>query len=326
MPIFDQGYQHWHGALSGHLWRWLTITRNGVRANLKNRWRMLIVLAAWIPALALAGILVVWGLVEQESKIVAPILALFRDLPAEIRTGPRNYRMTIWTIAFQYFFQIEIFFSMIVVVMIGPNLVSQDLRFNALPLYFSRPLRRFDYFLGKLGVIGVFLSAVAIAPPLLAYLLGLCFSLDLSVVKDTWRILAASLGYGLIIVLSAGTLMLALSSLSRNSRYVAAFWIGIWFVSNVVSTVLIQTVRRDWCPMLSYTANLQRICTALLDTQSAWAKIGNFFSDPQRRDATLAGLIGPTYPWYWSALVLAGLFGLSLWILSFRVKSLDRLK
>ena len=33
MPIFDQGYQHWSGALSGQAWRWLTITRQGVRVE-----------------------------------------------------------------------------------------------------------------------------------------------------------------------------------------------------------------------------------------------------------------------------------------------------
>jgi hypothetical protein len=32
------------------------------------------------------------------------------------------------------------------------------------------------------------------------------------------------------------------------------------------------------------------------------------------------------YPWTWSAGVLAGLLGLSVWTLTFRVKSLDRLK
>ena len=29
MPIFDQGYQHWKGALWGHAWRWLAISRHG---------------------------------------------------------------------------------------------------------------------------------------------------------------------------------------------------------------------------------------------------------------------------------------------------------
>ena len=37
MPIFDQGYQHWQGQLSGQAGRWLAITRQGVRAQLKNR-------------------------------------------------------------------------------------------------------------------------------------------------------------------------------------------------------------------------------------------------------------------------------------------------
>ena len=36
MPIFDQGYQHWKGALSGHAWRWLAITRQGLRGQLKG--------------------------------------------------------------------------------------------------------------------------------------------------------------------------------------------------------------------------------------------------------------------------------------------------
>ncbi len=30
---------------------------------------------------------------------------------------------------------------MLLVLMVGPDLISQDLRFNAIPLYFARPLR-----------------------------------------------------------------------------------------------------------------------------------------------------------------------------------------
>ena len=37
MPIFDQGYQHWNGTLSGHAWRWLAITRRGVRIGMQGR-------------------------------------------------------------------------------------------------------------------------------------------------------------------------------------------------------------------------------------------------------------------------------------------------
>ena len=115
---------------------------------------------------------------------------------------------------------------MILVLLVGPDLISQDLRFNAMPLYLSRPVRRFDYFLGKLGVIAVYLSAVMIVPVLLAFVLGFAFSLDPLVLRDTWRVLLGSLAFGAIVVVSAGRLMLAISSLSRNSRYVGAMWIG----------------------------------------------------------------------------------------------------
>ena len=67
-----------------------------------------------------------------------------------------------------------------------------------------------------------------IVPSLVAYVLGLLFSLDITIVRDTFGILLASVAYGLVIAVSAGLLMLALSSLSRNSRYVALFWMGIW--------------------------------------------------------------------------------------------------
>jgi ABC-2 type transport system permease protein len=363
MPVFDQGYQHWQGTLAGHAWRWLAITRQGVRAQLKNRWTRLVLGVACVPALALAAALILWGLIEQKSSLVTPLLRLFSDWP-ELQEGPRAFRVTIWTIAYQFFFQIQMLFSMILVLLVGPSLISQDLRFNALPLYFSRPLRRVDYFAGKLGVIAFFLGAVAVVPAVFAYLLGVGFSLDAGVVTDTFRLLLASVASGLVVVLSAGTLMLALSSLSRNSRYVGAMWVGIWFVSGAVAGVLIGTVRADWCPLVSYTANLERIERTLLDTDSAWHQIEELIENARQRAPAVpfggpgrmamgrrlegprpgrelepprpdgaqrparaaTALAGPNYPWYWSAGILAGLFGISLWTLTFRVKSLDRLR
>jgi ABC-2 type transport system permease protein len=367
MPIFDQGYRHWEGKLSGHAWRWLTITRYGVRAHMKNRWTRVVTLFALVPALTLGVFLVIWGLVEQKSSLVAPLLPLFQGiLGPEGLEGPKAFRHAIWTIAYQYFFHVQLTFAMILVVLVGPGLISQDLRFNAMPLYFSRPLRRIDYFVGKLGIIGFFLGMVAIVPALIAYVLGISFSLDLSVAWDTARIVMAAVAYGLVIVVSAGTLMLAVSSLSRNSRYVMVAWVGFWLISNAAMGILIGTVHKDWCHLVSYTNNVERIGTALLDTRSAWTQIADVLAKqsqafngmsrpgrgprphmeqaprgpgdgpppmrgsrplgPEDQKAVILAMAGPPQPWSWSAGVLAGLFGLSLWILSSRVKSLDRLR
>ena len=401
MPIFDQGYQHWKGTLSGHGWRWLTITRQGLRGQFKAWMVRILLLLAWVPALALVVALALWGLFEQGSESVLSVLQPI--LPPGIAADPHAYRQAVWAIAYSIFFKFEIFFVMLLVVVVGPNLVSGDLRLNALPLYFSRPLTRLDYFLGKLGVIAALVAAVAVAPAVAAYALGVCFSLDLGVIRDTWRVLPASILYGLVMVVSAGSLMLALSSLSRRSLYVGIAWAGLWVVSSAVAGVLggihhgtlVHSIMREemaktgldapppdpddpahrpsprrssrgpsgrsvvwervrervqraeaeaaptnWRPLCSYTANLQRLGEALLNTDAAWVKMGQVIEAPRaalqplfggRGKATvnerrLADQFVPQYPWTWSAGVLAVLLGLSLWTLSMRVKSLDRLR
>jgi ABC-2 type transport system permease protein len=368
MPILDQGYQHWKGSLRGHTWRWLAITRQGALAQIKNRWVWAIFISSCFPVLVLAAFLVLWGLFEQKSIVLTPILMFLQGLPDELRAGPRGYRTTFWTLAFDRFLYCQVFTSMFLVLLVGPELISQDLRFNAMPLYFSRPVRRLDYFAGKLGVIAVYLSAVMIIPVLLAYGIGVAFSLDPLVLRDTWRVLVGSLLLAVIVVVSAGTLILAISSLSRNSRYVGAMWIGIWMISEISAGVLDQTIHREWCPLLSYTANLGRVREALLDTGTAWHKVDVLFRksrdqilragrpgpfgrgrkgfnvsvdqrppalpppppSPREADGTSRGGQDaeqtPSYPWQWSAGVLAGLAALSLWILATRVRSLDRLR
>jgi ABC-2 type transport system permease protein len=433
MPIFDQGYQHWQGPLSGRVWRWITIARHGVRVQRNNRILRILLLLAWLPALVLVGVMVLWGLVERQSESV---LMFLRGLPPDLLQQPQAFRATVWTLAYSLFFKVEMYFILLLVTIAGPGLISQDLRFNALPLYFARPLTRLDYFLGKLGVIGALVASVAVGPALFAYVVGVCFCLDLSVVKDTYLILLASVAYGLVITLSAGTLILALSSLTRRTLYVGITWAGLWIISASVAAILTAIhgesvhrqiwiteqnhwldehpppsgaqisgtgnwrypvlrenpktrkyqlaglrpdqekegerwlnawtkaqfhawerarakqgamMRGDWRPMCSYVANLERIADLLLDTENAWVRIGSSVERERRAalekrfgGASFRG--GPTseipegnehemadhfvlqYPWWWSAAVLAGLLGVSTWILTRRVKSLDRLK
>lgn len=324
MPIFDQGYQHWQGKLSGHATRWFTISQYGVRTQLRSRWATFLVVVAWVPALVLAAALVFWGLIEQKSSLIAPLMGLVR-LPPNVLANARVHRLDAWTILYDIFFKFEIFFSMILLVCVAPGLISQDLRFNAMPLYFSRPLRRLDYFTGKLGVIAAYLGAVTILPALLAYVLGVCFSLDFHIVTDTARILGAVIAYSALIMLSAGMLILALSSLSRRSLYVGMFWVGLWLVGNMTAGVLTAAVHLNWGQLFSYTGDLERVGGALLGTRAAWESFGVTDEVRSGRNAEMAEALRGV-PWYWSAAVLGVLLGMSIWILSSRVKSLDRLK
>jgi ABC-2 type transport system permease protein len=364
VPIFDQGYQHWSGHLSNHAWRWLAISRHGVRTGLKLPRLKRTLFIAWLPALGLAVFLCAWGLMERKAELVSGLQPALQIFGPEIMAEPRQIRVEVWTIAYSYFMNVELFLSMVLILLVGPNLISQDLRFNALPLYFSRPLRRFDYFLGKLGVIGVFLGLVTVAPAVIAYILGILFSLDFTILGDTLPILLGAIFYGLLIVISAGTLILALSSLARNSRYIAILWAAIWFLTYTVSGILIEIEhesrnrdasmsygnpyqggsleewqqameraqrqavereKREWRGLISYTANLQRVGRKLLGTNAAWVSLAERLP-PERQMILRTKNMDSAYPAYWSFAVLVGLFGLSVCILHFRIRSLDRLK
>lgn len=87
----------------------------------------------------------------------------------------------------------------------------------------------------------------------------------------------------------------------------------------------LEAAQRDWRPMVSYTGNLARVGQHWLRSDESWEKIGQTVPE-HARDEFLLESMGPRYPWYWSLMLLVVLFGISVCILNFRVKSLDRLK
>ena len=298
MPIFDQGYQHWQGHLSGRALRWWAITWRGVRTLFRSRWTRIAVTLSLSPALGLAAMLIIWGLIENKVGFIQPLVANLGFLPEELRQKPEAYRAVIWTLSFQFFFIAQTVLMMLIVAIVGPDLISKDLRFNAIPLYFSRPLTRFDYFLGKLGVIGFFVALATIVPVAIGYLLGISFSFSLSVIGETLHLLVGGIFYGLIVMVVSGLIMLAMSSLTRNSRYVAGLWIGLWLISEATSAILVGHLRTErWPPTVSFTKNFLRLNQELLRTEDAWSVIDKMAeSVSQLRDEAGGRFSGSTQP------------------------------
>ena len=87
----------------------------------------------------------------------------------------------------------------------------------------------------------------------------------------------------------------------------------------------LEASRSDWRPLFSYTGNLSRIGRHWLGADKSWERVAQTVP-PDERDRFLLESRGPQYPWYWSAAVLFGLLGISVCVLNYRVKSLDRLK
>lgn len=134
-----------------------------------------------------------------------------------------------------------------VVGLIAPPLISQDVRSRAFLLYFSRPLTRGEYLLGKLASVWAYLAVISTLPALALYVLGVLLSPDLGVVSATWdlpfRIVAASL----VLMLPTSILALCFSSLTQESRYAGfawfAMWILGWFTYSVAASIEIANAQ-----------------------------------------------------------------------------------
>jgi ABC-type transport system involved in multi-copper enzyme maturation permease subunit len=197
---------------------------------------------------------------------------------------PASFRPMVWSTLVYFFLRYtQLFWVMIVVALVGPKLVSQDLQSRSLALYFAKPLTRFDYVLGKLAVVGFWVAMVTLVPTLVLYALSILFSPSAETLAQTITVVPRVITYSLLLVIGTGAPMLALSSLTPNARFLGFLWAGVWVMTHVASFILsvalflgkggpkggfdAAPVRdgSDWTGLVSYFKNLDSVAYRLLD-------------------------------------------------------------
>lgn len=337
MAVYRQGYRRWEErAVVGRAWRWLAITRAGVALTGRSKWLRRFVLVAWLPLLYYAlAFFLVGQLTDVSTLEKAEDLWQFQVLrglfggPLVDRfvSDPAAFRPLVWSLILHMFLRYtQVVSVMIVVAIVGPRLVSEDLRSRALALYFSKPLGRVDYVLGKLGVVGFWVAMVSFVPCLVLYGLSIAFSPSLETLAGTWHLVPRLLLYSLVLVLGTGAPMLALSALTPNPRFLGFLWTGGWVMSSVASTILHHALHPvwqkapverglDWTGLVSFGANFDAISFALLEVGQRMGPVAEVSAEAKEWLAELE--LG--HPWTWSLGLVLGLAALSLLTVSWRI-------
>lgn len=235
MPIHDQSYQRYGGSRSAIGRSWQVMTRAGVMSVITKRVFIAVMLMAWMPFVVRAVQIYVSATFTQAS-FLAPKGETFREFLDQ--QSPYIFFVTIY---------------------VGAGLIANDRRANALQLYLSKPMTSFEYIAGKLAILFLFLVAVTFLPAMLLLLTQAAFAGSLEFVRNNLYLLPAITLFSLAQVLLASTTMLALSSLSKSSRFVGVMYAGLFFFT----TALFQTLRgitgRSTFAWLSPTAALQQL-------------------------------------------------------------------
>ena len=182
-----------------------------------------------------------------KAKIVPWFVIAIAVIPAALNvyqsSASKSLILSYDSLAYHLF----LFFVLFVAVA-APEIVSRDLRYHTLPLYFSRPLRRGDYPLAKLLALVSSLFAVEILPVLITYL-GQVASAKNG--HDIWLDTRAAFPAVFIAVLQAalfGSIGLLLAS-STGRRVIATGAIAILFLATAaISSVLQNAVGTTYVP------------------------------------------------------------------------------
>jgi len=240
MPIHDLGYRAWEGARVPELGRFLAIAATGARLAWRSRWLRRVFYAAWLPAVYLSlGLLIYEQALTQGSgqRAFTDFFAFVPGFP-EVTDRHGAWSLVLWAL-FRY---PQPVMMVLVAGLIAPPLIAQDVRTRAFLLYFSRPITRLEYLLGKASVVGGYLLAITAAPGLLMYLAALLLSSDSGAIGQTWDLPFRILAGSLVLTIPATALALCFSSLTSDTRYATFAWFAFWAVGWITYGLLTTSV------------------------------------------------------------------------------------
>ena len=205
MPIHDQGYRRYAGrrVLGGRSW-WV-ITRAGILERVKERRFLGLLLIAWAPFIV-RSVQIYLATNFSQASFLAPTAQTFRE-----------------------FLDQQGFFVFLITIFVGSGLIANDRRANALQIYLSKPLTRVEYIVGKLATLILFLITVTWLPAILLLFLQMMFAGSAAFVRTNLYLIPAITVFAAIQICVSAFAMLALSSLSKNRRFVAMMYAGIIF-------------------------------------------------------------------------------------------------
>lgn len=247
MPIHDLGYRAWTGTFTSLLLRWWVIAENGVVIAWKNLWLRRVTLLAWIPALYFGVLFFAYETAvgrggRRQAEVLRNWVQLPDDLLQKILENPEEARLHAWGYLFYFFFSAPMLVvNVLVVGLIAPPLIAQDMRSRAFILYFSRPITRLEYILGKASVIWTYAGLTTVVPAFVLYTVAVVLSPSVDVIIDTWTLPVRAVGAGLLLLVPGALVALMFSSLTQESRYASFAWFAMWILGMVAFVVYRRT-------------------------------------------------------------------------------------
>jgi ABC-2 type transport system permease protein len=276
MPIHDQSYRRYEGEKAPPGRAWLVIAQAGIMTMIRKRMFLGLLLVSWFQFVGRAA-QIYFTVNFPQVAMFAPTAETFRDFLAQ-----------------------QDLFVFIMTIYAGAGLIANDRRANALQIYLSKPLGRAEYIAGKAAVLFFFLMLITWVPGILLLLVQVMFAGSFQFLKANLFLFPAITVASLLQVLLATFTMLALSSLSKSSRYVSILYAGVLFFTAAIYQVLYAITGSSSFSWISPVTSLSQVVDVVFRLTPKY-----------------------TTPWQVSLIVIAALIVVSISILERRVRGVE---
>jgi hypothetical protein len=294
MPVYELGYRHWEGERTPPALRWMSISRAGISLAFRSKILRRLVFIAWAPLLYFGPFFFGVGYVTdsklslRERAEWTPMLRgiLGREIANRVQHEPESLRPLVWSVAFHRFIALPQGLVMILLVAIaGAPLIARDVESKAFLVYFSKPITRGEYLLGKAGTVLFFIFLVTLFPALVLYAVSIAVSPSVRAIGDTWTIVPRIVASAGVAAIPSTCLILFLSSLARESRYVAFGWIAIWALGEAAYLILrtLPALQGSaWVALVSPWECVNAVTGAVFDVPGQIQELGLTFKGSSR--------------------------------------------
>jgi ABC-2 type transport system permease protein len=239
VPIHDQGYRRYTSERLPLGQAWFVIAKTGVRTLARRRVFLGLLLVSWFPFFVRA-VQIYMATTVPQAAFLAPTPQTFRG-----------------------FLALQEMFLFLVAVYAGAGSIANDRRANALQIYLSKPITRAEYVFGKLAILLVYLLLVTWVPAVLLLVVQIALSGSFSFFLAHPGLLPAITIFSVVQAVTIGCVMLALSSLSNNSRYVGILYAALLFFTQAIYGVIYAFTRDSRVGLISFTQNLNQVGDAI---------------------------------------------------------------
>ncbi|HJS24253.1 MAG TPA: hypothetical protein VJ751_07865 [Pyrinomonadaceae bacterium] len=249
MAVYEQTYKRYAGRLTPEWSRFLIIPRHALRGVFNSKLFTAFFVVCFIPLLVEAV------LIYLRHNVTA--LAIMNLNVREVVTADGSF--------FQTFVNIQGGFAFILALLVGPPLVSRDLRNNALPLYLCRPFSRTEYVMGKMSVILLLLSAITWIPQLLLFFLQSYLEGFAWFRANLWIASAIIIGSAVWILLLA-LLSQTISALVKWRVVASGAMLGLFLIPSVFGEFLNLVFLTHWGNIVSLGGLMRNVTAGLFGT------------------------------------------------------------